>query len=1101
MKNTEHNIDFSNLTANEFEDLAIDYISILFNEDNTNITHTPYINDGGKDIVVTHISKITHYKTWIECKNHKRNLGLAEIGKNVVLVISKNINKLIYISASKITESTQKDILNVGYKNNFEVLFLDGINYKRELTKYPQLLYKYFNISDVVCLEHPIDVCVNVFLSEFENGIDFISNSNSTFYLERNNTFFLNFNIKNHTDYDLNNVKFEFCNSEEGLYIYPGNNQIQKISKMSDCNVQFFCVYTGYKLEIKSPDYKMVYTQNNVETTIHLKNTIISLKHITKIPLVGKNVTEFIINKCPVVFDLLKKGYAQIFLLYGNSGTGKTRLLEEIELLSKKKGFSTKYIDCKNKNGSYILKCILAFIMEIPFDNSSIQYTKDDFKDIINKEYGKVEYINFLYDLFADDLLNENSVFYLKRTLLHFIKYPRFTDSHVLFIDNIQECDEFIFDLITDLVENMHSYNTPFMLVLSSNIEIGSLSKDENKKLITYIQNTENNIPSYCYTFCVEDLDKTDAKLFVSNLLKNFEYDDPIIDQFIVKSGTRPFEILMLFKYLTDNGIFLIEKNLNIPSIAKYKDFLMCVPPKINSLINERIASIKNNLSVGQWIECENIIKCIILFYNKLPSIFLELTLKPDLAKNILIDGFIIKYRKHSNDLEFYHDNIYRFFVKRDEYQDIGKLGITILEWLSKHPDYELENREKITFYCYLKTGQIKKAITIGKKLIYRYFNSFDFKSSYEICDKLYNLEEIKQNKTLYFHICYMYAMSSWETVDIYRTLEIYKEIHSFIDLVVGAISIKEICKYYRDYINANSHAGLYLQIKPLLEEFEQLPNIPEEYKFVLHNRYAVYYMRIHNFYQAKEHSEKAFHIADTLNNDFLRSTACSDIAFNYLYNKNDLLNAKKFFKKAVKYYKKEDDHTYFRQLEIYNQGAIIALIEKDYKKAILDLNKSVNNSHQQKNKYMEAKALNYMGIVESHARNYNAAFKVWMDAIRITEKLGNYSTLICIYFNLSSLFLLQNSYEKAYDAIKKSFTLLEDDSNPIQWSEKFHVLFHNYIICCDFLGLDLELKMILEKYPQYNNFYQLLSNVYDIRSFLCDESMNYYGIDGYSFL
>ena len=164
-------------------------------------------------------------------------------------------------------------------------------------------------------------------------------------------------------------------------------------------------------------------------------------------------------------------------------------------------------------------------------------------------------------------------------------------------------------------------------------------------------------------------------------------------------------------------------------------------------------------------------------------------------------------------------------------------------------------------------------------------------------------------------------------------------------------------------------------------------------------------------------------------------------------------------------------------------------------------MNKSINDSHQQQNKYMEAKALNYKGIVESHARNYNAAFKVWMDAIRITEKLGNYSTLICIYFNLSSLFLLQNSYEKAYDAIRKSFALLEDDSNPIQWSEKFHVLFHNYIICCDFLRLELELKMILEKYPQYDNFYQLLSNVYDRKSFLCDESMNYYGIDGYSFL
>lgn len=49
-------------------------------------------------------------------QNHKRNLGLSEIGKNIVLVISKRINKLIYISASSITETAQAEILNVGEK-------------------------------------------------------------------------------------------------------------------------------------------------------------------------------------------------------------------------------------------------------------------------------------------------------------------------------------------------------------------------------------------------------------------------------------------------------------------------------------------------------------------------------------------------------------------------------------------------------------------------------------------------------------------------------------------------------------------------------------------------------------------------------------------------------------------------------------------------------------------------------------------------------------------------------------------------------------------------------------------------------------------------
>ena len=804
----DKNIDFSYIEPEKFEDLALDYIYMVFDEENTDIIPTPYKKDGGKDIVVTHISKITHYKTWIECKNHNRNLGLAEIGKNVVLVISKNINKLIYISASKITDSTQKDILNVGYKNNFEVLFLDGINFKRELLKYPKLLDKYFAVSNTKDIQITDNIHVNMFLSEFENGMEFMSGRSSTFYLERSNTFFLNFIISNHTEYDIENISLELIESEEGLYIYYGNNHIQRVNRMSDCNIQLFGVYTGYKAEIKLPNYQMHYKQSEILKTKIIKGSIISFKHLTRIPLVGKKISEFIVNKCPDIFKLLKKGYAQILLLYGNSGTGKTRLLEEIELLSKKECFTTKYIDAKNKNGSYILKAILSFILEIPFDNNSIQYTKKDFRNIIEQEYGTVEYVNYLYELFIDNKLDENSIFYLKRALLYFIEYPRFRDVHIFFIDNIQECDEFIFDLFTDLVNNMHSYSAPFMFVLSSNIEVQSLSMEANQKLISYVCDIENNIPSYCYSFCVEDLDDSDAKIFISNLFINIEYGDPIIEEFIKKSGTRPFEMLMLFKYLTENGIFLIDDNLKIPSIVKYKDFMMCVPPKIDTLIQARIRTIKKNISQEQWIECENIIKSILLFYNKLPSIFLELTLKHSQAKNILIDSFIIKYRKHSNDLEFYHDNIYRFFMKKNLYQDLGQLGITILEWLLAHPNYEIENREKIIFYCYLKTGQREKAVSIGIELIYNYFNVFDFKSTYEICNQIYNLECIRNDMVLYFRVCYMYAMSSWETVDIYKTLNIYDEIHSFINLVIDSVPIDEICKYYREYINANSQIG-----------------------------------------------------------------------------------------------------------------------------------------------------------------------------------------------------------------------------------------------------------------------------------------------------
>ena len=1094
-------IDFSQISPQKFEDLALDYTNIIFTEKGTEILPTRYTKDGGKDIIITHISKITNFRAWVECKNHKRNLGLSEIGKNIVLVISKRINKLIYISASSITETAQAEILNVGEKNNFEVLFLDGDNYKRELTKYPDLLNNYFTLRNPLLLVQESDVKISSFISEFEKGVDIVPDSASFFYLERGNSFYLNFIIKNHTEYNMENVCIKAIDVYDDLFIVEPTKDILTISMMSDYGIHFFCVYRGVNKEQKIPDYEITYLLNGETKHEIIHNLSISLKNIVRIPLTGKKVNEFIGIKWSEIIDLIKRCYCQILMIHGKSGTGKTRLIEETISISKQNNFSTKYFDCKNKNGATILKNILSFILEVPFDNNSLQYSKEDIKQIIENEYGKQEYTDYLYGLFTNNKLNEDAIFYITRLLTYFIENPRFENPHILFIDNIQECDEYIINMFIELIDKMQFFSSAFAIVFSANTEVVLSSLIGINGFIDYIISVENNIPSYCHSFEVENFDSTDAYLFLNNLLGNIDDDDPLIEQFIQKSGTRPFEMLMLYEHLAENKILVKGKQINIPSIDKYKEFLECVPPKINTLLSDRVRILEKNLSKNIWEECIKIIKCIVFFYNKLPSIFVDVILQTMTAKTILLDGLIIKYDKYSNCLEFYHDTLYRYFLKNPKYNDIDGLGLVILKWIEENPEYELENREKIIFYCYLKTGQISKATEMGLNLMHSYFEAFDFKSAYEISSKLYALNSVKHNSLAYFRLCYIYAMSSWETVDAYKTLEIYDEIHELLDDIIEEIPITELCMYYRDYINANSHAGLFMNNKEILDEFQNIPNIPIEFQFVIHNRYTVFYMRTNNFYLAKEHGDNAYKIATELNDNFLISTACSDIAFNDLYNKKDYQNAKMYFEKAIDYYSNCEDRTYFRILEIHNQKALVCLFEKEYKKAIKELNKSINKSKQKNNMYMEAKALNYKGIVQTHSQNYKEALATWKTAIRLNEKLGNVSSLICIYLNISSLFLLQKEYANAYDATSKAISYLNDNSNPVKWSTNFNPLIHNYLLCCMQLNLMQEAQKLLLQFPQYKDFYDNINRVHNVNEFFINESMNYFGINGYSFL
>ena len=96
------------LTDEEFEQLCTEYLTLHYKNKNITIHGTRLKKDGGKDIVGT--AQDVPYEIWAECKRHNRALGLEKISKNVILVISKGINELIYFSTSDITRNAVKHV-------------------------------------------------------------------------------------------------------------------------------------------------------------------------------------------------------------------------------------------------------------------------------------------------------------------------------------------------------------------------------------------------------------------------------------------------------------------------------------------------------------------------------------------------------------------------------------------------------------------------------------------------------------------------------------------------------------------------------------------------------------------------------------------------------------------------------------------------------------------------------------------------------------------------------------------------------------------------------------------------------------------------------
>ena len=128
------------LTDEEFEQLCTEYLTLHYKNKNITIHGTRLKKDGGKDIVGT--AQDVPYEIWAECKRHNRALGLEKISKNVILVISKGINELIYFSTSDITRNAVKHVSIVAAKHN-SIIKVDSVSLGYERDRIPMAKNKF----------------------------------------------------------------------------------------------------------------------------------------------------------------------------------------------------------------------------------------------------------------------------------------------------------------------------------------------------------------------------------------------------------------------------------------------------------------------------------------------------------------------------------------------------------------------------------------------------------------------------------------------------------------------------------------------------------------------------------------------------------------------------------------------------------------------------------------------------------------------------------------------------------------------------------------------------------------------------------------------
>src|SRR3954469_6043210 len=135
--------EWDDLDATAFQRLVYDYLRARFGDAAKIKQGPPKGPDGGRDFELIFQHGHRSYKGYVECKHHRRPIGIETLGKYVVVVVVNHAKELHVVSSSPISGPARAHLVQVMGGMNIDVALIDGSHLEAELQKY-DVLEKYF---------------------------------------------------------------------------------------------------------------------------------------------------------------------------------------------------------------------------------------------------------------------------------------------------------------------------------------------------------------------------------------------------------------------------------------------------------------------------------------------------------------------------------------------------------------------------------------------------------------------------------------------------------------------------------------------------------------------------------------------------------------------------------------------------------------------------------------------------------------------------------------------------------------------------------------------------------------------------------------------
>lgn len=635
--------------GDRFEQLAADILTILYQNKGITFQRTQTTHDGSKDFVGKQDGREI---IWAECKNYKNSISLTQVSPTLVMAEVCQIDEIIFFSYSEITDGTRKKLCSYAQLRGKKLRLYDGEALESLIFSLgDQILAKFFprykgkvERSEII---KPYIFCTLEKDPQFyplgqdERDSDLYSQSNELGFLSIGeifsvDIFFTNRDASRPLILEIHLLPpkespddfFCFTFLDERIRAAEGKNTLTyEVQPSTVCSERIFIRYSKFKQTVYPPVIRISYFEPDVQSQYYQEYTY---------PKVDTNWTRKAVFSGSG-YESVKKAFQEVCLnvhqfsgalLYGNSGTGKTRLLEECTgVLLSKRYHVLNFSGWDKYPAAQIVKELIYMLYGLTDELVLGTISDSVVQSMAGAERPEFQQaLNLLRQLRDTSCQNETVERYYA---LIFEKLMQ--SGYTLVIDNLQYFDVELLSFLRRLIQYGLNRRRPTRTVILCSITLDQAYDDRYREFIAQFHEWAYAAHSRLYCEQISGFqDEKQALSFLASILRiqADRLDSRQMREALARCSLRPKYIEELATYLVQERQVILEQGSGtIPNPVLLLETIKELPSDYGALFKERYKRLVKNCDLYE----ESLTKLLSLIH----------LIKPlDRATLVQLDGF-----------------------------------------------------------------------------------------------------------------------------------------------------------------------------------------------------------------------------------------------------------------------------------------------------------------------------------------------------------------------------------------------------------------------------------------------------------------------------